>query len=231
MTLDPPMSHAGSERRDETGAGSMYQEPAPDAPVPVEATYAAERFAPPASRSVAELLADDTDPRAWDQLVERYAGLVWSVARSFRLDDATAADVTQQAWLSLVEHRHDVRDPERLGGWLATTTRRAAIRAVHRRDAERPSESVGAELDAHEPFGDIGAELEEAETRAEVRRAFGLLPESCQLLLRLCLVEPRIEYVVIAELVGRPVGSLGPTRRRCLDRLRTRLSESVSEAP
>lgn len=186
-------------------------------------------YADPSPRPVAELLADGSDPRAWDELVDRYASLVWSVARGFRLDDATTADVTQQVWLTLVEHRHSIRDPDRLGAWLATTTRRAAIRALHRRDAERPLDTIDEELDRRrgELVDEVAGTVEDAEVRAEVRAAFALLTETCRLLLRLSMAEPKIEYTVIAGIVGRPVGSLGPTRRRCLDRLRNLLEASA----
>ena len=182
-------------------------------------------------RPVAELLADRDDPRAWDELVQRYAGLVWSVARSFRLDDATSADVTQQVWLTLFEHRDRIKDPERLGAWLATTTRRAAIHVLRRSSAERPSDTMEDAVERRrqhtDEVGDAVADQDaEAQLHAAVRAAFERLNENCQLLLRLLVVEPKVEYTVVAGLVGRPVGSLGPTRRRCLDRLRTLLGDA-----
>ncbi|MCW2759564.1 MAG: putative polymerase sigma factor [Nocardioidaceae bacterium] len=207
-----------------------YQEGPPDAPDDMETTLA--RPSDVGTRSVADLLADD-DPRAWDELVARYAGLVWSVARGFRLDEAATADVTQQVWLTLVEHRAAIRDPERLGGWLSTTTRRTAIAALRRRDAQRPLESIEDEVDARRRDLDdeVSASVEEAEVRAEVRAAFARLSEACRTLLRLTMAEPKIEYAEIGRLVGRPVGSLGPTRRRCLDRLRLLLEGAEAVQP
>ena len=73
-------------------------------------------------------LASAGDQAAWNELVDRFSQMVWSIARSFRLDDATAKDVSQTVWLRLVENMHRIDDPERLPGWLATTCRREALR-------------------------------------------------------------------------------------------------------
>jgi DNA-directed RNA polymerase specialized sigma24 family protein len=83
---------------------------------------------------VAEWLkgASGGDSRAWDALVQRYANLVWAVARSHRLSSADAADVSQTTWLRLVEHLDRINQPERLGAWLATTARRESLAAIRR---------------------------------------------------------------------------------------------------
>src|SRR3712207_8783081 len=65
------------------------------------------------------------DQRAWQEIVDEYGGLVWSVARGFRLSEAQMADAVQTTWLRLVEHLAEIREPERLPGWLRTTTRRS----------------------------------------------------------------------------------------------------------
>jgi len=164
--------------------------------------------------------------QAWDRLVERYTRLVWSVARSFGLDDATANDVSQTVWLRLVEHCERIRDPERLAGWLATTTRREALRVLRGQRRQQPSEAVFNTPDRTSPQPD--ELLLDEELLRTVYRAFSGLSDRCQQLLRLLCAEPRLDYATISEIIDRPVGSIGPTRGRCLDHLR-RLIDSPTE--
>jgi len=164
--------------------------------------------------------------QAWDQLVERYSRLVWSVARSFGLDDATANDVSQTVWLRLVEHCDRIRDPERLAGWLATTTRREALRVLRGLRRQQPSEAVASTPDRTSPQPD--ELLLDEELLRTVYRAFSGLPDRCRQLLRLLCADPRLDYATISEIIDRPVGSIGPTRARCLDHLR-RLIDSPTE--
>lgn len=180
-------------------------------------------------RSVAELLVDVDDPAAWNELVRRFAGLVWSVARSFRLDEMAAADVTQATWLRLLEHRDRIREPERLAGWLATTTRREALALIRREGRTRPVGELheqaevdvdGARTSVEDTVVDA---LDGAERRRQLYAAFAELGEPCQQLLRLLTADPPLEYATISEVIGRPIGSIGPTRGRCLDKLRVLL--------
>jgi RNA polymerase sigma factor (sigma-70 family) len=164
--------------------------------------------------------------QAWDRLVERYTRLVWSVARSFGLDDATANDVSQTVWLRLVEHCERIRDPERLAGWLATTTRHEALRVLRGQRRQQPSEAVVNTPDRTSPQPD--ELLLDEELLRTVFRAFSGLPDRCQQLLRLLCAEPRLDYATISEIIDRPVGSIGPTRARCLDHLR-RMIDSPTE--
>jgi len=170
--------------------------------------------------SVGELLsaATDGDRQAWNELVDRYGRLVWAVIRSFGLDHATAADVNQTVWLRLVEHCADIRDPQRLPGWLATTTRREAIRVVRGQRRQQPSEVVLDVPDRSAPA--VDELLLDEEVSREVYAAFGHLPAACQQLLRLLTAEPRLDYATIGQVIGRPVGSIGPTRARCIAQLR-----------
>lgn len=172
----------------------------------------------------AELLsrAGDGDQRAWDALVERFGGLVWSVARSFRLDPATAADVAQTTWLRLVEHLDRIREPEKLKSWLATTTRHEAFRLI--RHAQRYVPTVAFEVMADPAFTDPAADLLADERAASLTTAFQALSDDCQQILRLCTTDPPLAYADIAAIVDRPVGSIGPTRARCLEQLRRRLA-------
>jgi RNA polymerase sigma factor (sigma-70 family) len=161
------------------------------------------------------------DVNAWNALVDRFAGLVWGVARRHRLSPLDAADVSQTTWLRLVEHLDRIEDPERVGGWLATTARHEALRVLRISDRQLPS--------AHEDFIDLLAaeddEPVDANLLAEERdRALWQLVESlpprCQLLLSVLTAESRLSYVEIGQALDMPTGSIGPTRARCLEHLR-----------
>ncbi len=177
-------------------------------------------WSPMSEDSVAELLvrAAEGDRRAWDAIVSRYERLVWSVVRGFPFDDGTRHDVFQTVWLRLVEHCGRIREPERLAGWLATTARNEAIRALQQRRREVPSEFRFDLPDRVNP--EAADVLIEGESERAVFRAFAELPEDCRHLLRLVCADPPLDYRTIAELVGRPVGSIGPTFGRCIKRMR-----------
>jgi RNA polymerase sigma factor (sigma-70 family) len=164
------------------------------------------------------------EPAGWQGLVDRYERLVWSVARSFRFDDATTADVVQTVWLRLAESLDRIREPDSLPAWLATTCRHECSSVGRRRDREVVDDTaVDLRLQRAARPGDLDDDLLDSESRREVLAAFVRLPEGCQQLLRLLCAEPPLGYQVISELTGRPVGSIGPTRQRCLDKLRALL--------
>ena len=173
------------------------------------------------------VLAASGDQSAWNELVERFSQMVWSIARSFRLDDATAKDVSQTVWLRLVENLHRIDDPERLPGWLATTCRREALRVKGMRERVVPTEF---QYDIPDESPSLESMLVEDEEAQEVVVGFATLSDDCQQLLRLLTTEPPLSYEEISELVGRPIGSLGPTRSRCLERLKAALSARISGA-
>jgi RNA polymerase sigma factor (sigma-70 family) len=157
---------------------------------------------------------------AWDQLVDRFSGLVWSTTRAHRLSAAEAADAAQSTWLRLVEHLDRIEDPERLGAWLATTARRECLRIIRIGKRELPTDEewmFEAESDA------VEARLLARERDEALWRAFHEIEERCQALLRLvCAPEPP-SYDEVAAALGIPVGAIGPTRARCLDKLRRQL--------
>jgi RNA polymerase sigma factor (sigma-70 family) len=165
--------------------------------------------------------ARDGDERAWAALVERYAPLIWSLCRRHRLDAAGTADVGQNVWLLLVSQLGTIRDPAALAGWLATTTRRECARALNRAQARHAARH---ELDAAAiPDGQAepaGQGLLAAEQQAALRAAFTRLPPRDQQLIALLAEDPRVPYAEISARLGIPVGSIGPNRRRCLDKLR-----------
>jgi RNA polymerase sigma factor (sigma-70 family) len=165
--------------------------------------------------------ARDGDVQAWDALVERYAPLIWSICRKYRLGRADADDVGQSVWLHLVDHLGKIREPAALAGWLATTTRRECGRLV--RAAYGPHAVVYA-LDA-ENMADERADAAEqevlaAERHAALREAFTHLPPECQRLVAMLTADPPLPYAEISARLDMPVGSIGPTRSRCLDRMR-----------
>jgi RNA polymerase sigma factor (sigma-70 family) len=174
---------------------------------------------PPVTGLVARATAGDQ--QAWDALVDRYAPLVWAICRRHQLGDADAADAAQSVWLHLVEQLGSLRDPAALPGWLATTTRRECGRIA--RAARRPL-AAGYDLDAgtlpDEQAPTADQELLTAERHAALREALGDLPAHCQRLLALLTADPPLPYAEISARLGIPVGSIGPTRRRCLDKLR-----------
>ncbi|MBS2963067.1 sigma-70 family RNA polymerase sigma factor [Actinocrinis puniceicyclus] len=172
-----------------------------------------------------ELLAAASrgDQKAWDLLVNRFTRLVWSVARSFRLSDADAADVCQTTWLRLVEHLDAINDPDRLAGWLATTARRESIGVLRRRDREVPIFEAPDDEDEDDDQDPERRTIEQDEHR-ELWDAFAALSERCRSLLRVLAVSPLESYAQVAAALRIPVGSIGPTRARCLERLRARLA-------
>lgn len=165
--------------------------------------------------------ARDGDKLAWDALVERYAPLIWSICSKYRLGRTDADDVAQSVWLRLVDQVDKIREPAALPGWLATTTRRECGRLV--RAAHGPHAALYP-LDA-ETIPDTQAEAAEqdllgAERHAALRQAFADLPPDGQQLIAMLTADPPVPYAQISARLGIPIGSIGPTRRRCLDRMR-----------
>ena len=161
------------------------------------------------------------DERAWDTLVERYAPLIWSLCRRYRLNAADTDDLGQSVWLRLVNQLGTIRDPAALPGWLATTTRRECERVRNR--AQMPH-VARHELDTENIPDDQAKMIEQgllvAERHAALREAFAHLPPSDQQLIALLIEDPPVPYAEISARLGIPVGSIGPTRSRCLDKLR-----------
>jgi RNA polymerase sigma factor (sigma-70 family) len=165
--------------------------------------------------------ARDGDERAWAALVERYAPLIWSLCRRYRLDATDTADVGQNVWLLLVTQLGKIRDPAALPGWLATTTRRECARVLSKAQVPHVARR---EPDA-ENIPDGQAETIEqgllaAERHAALREAFTHLPPRDQQLIALLIEDPPVPYAEISARLGIAVGSIGPNRRRCLDKLR-----------
>jgi RNA polymerase sigma factor (sigma-70 family) len=164
--------------------------------------------------------ARNGDQRAWDALVQRYAPLIWSICRRCRVSDADAEDVGQAVWLRLVDQLDNLRDPAALPGWLVTTTRRECIRVQRAAYRLTAGGQVFDENIPDEKAVTADHELLVAERNAGLREAFARLPLGYQRLLALLIADPPVPYAEISARLGISVGSIGPTRGRCLDRLR-----------
>lgn len=175
------------------------------------------------------------DQAAWDVLVGEYNGLLWSIARGFRLAPADAADAVQTTWLRLVENLDRIVDPERLPGWLATTARRECLGQLRRAGRERPGPVLYWMSEPADDAEPLDAGLLADERDAALWQAVATISERCQRLLRVLMASPPPAYAVVAEALEIPIGSIGPSRRRCLDQLRRvatsdeRLSGSAGE--
>jgi RNA polymerase sigma factor (sigma-70 family) len=170
--------------------------------------------------------AADGDKHAWNRLVDKYGRLIWSITVRFKLAESDAADVVQTTWMRLIEHIDRIEQPDRVGSWLAATARNECLRHVAARKkivlVHEDVEFDGA--DHHEPAVDEG--LLAAERAEVVREAMARLPAQWQQLLTLLMADPPISYAEISDQLGVPVGSIGPTRGRCLAKLRTLLEAS-----
>jgi RNA polymerase sigma factor (sigma-70 family) len=160
------------------------------------------------------------DQQAWEALVERYAPLLWSICRHYRLDRSDAEDVGQSIWLQFVNHLGAIRDPAAVPGWLTTATRRECARIV--RAAHGP-QAAGQLLDESIPDKQTTTaeqELLATERRAALHEAFTCLSPIRQQLMAMLIEDPPMSYTEISAKLGIPISSIGPTRRRCLDQLR-----------
>lgn len=160
------------------------------------------------------------DQRAWERLVNQYARLIWAMTRDFKLSESDAADVSQATWLRLLEHIDRLDHPDRVGSWLAATARNECLRSLNAR------KKVVLVQDDDTLRGDATSEREidegllADERAADVRRALSHLPWRWQQLLQMLMADPPATYAEISDRLGLPVGSIGPTRGRCLEMLR-----------
>jgi RNA polymerase sigma factor (sigma-70 family) len=164
----------------------------------------------------------DDDDDALDELVRVMSPVLWHVVRATGLDQETAEDVVQNTWLTLVRSADSVRDPQAITRWLCTSARREAWRVSKAASRTRPVDDDV--LDARmEPETSPEAEVVAGDENSRLWQALGRLPERCQRLLRIVAWEPRPDYSSVAETLSMPIGSIGPTRRRCLEKLRVEL--------
>jgi RNA polymerase sigma factor (sigma-70 family) len=166
---------------------------------------------------------------AWHTLVQRFSGLVASIARRCRLSDTDVAEVSQTTWLRLVENIDRIHQPERLGAWLATTARRESLRIATRRVVVSDTDAMYMRADDELDPLDHGL-LRDEQVKA-IRLAAERLPPRCQRLLGLLMGDQELPYTEIAEQLNMPIGSIGPTRGRCLEHLRRLMEELELQTP
>ena len=179
---------------------------------------------------VAQLVrrAVDGDCWAWERLVDQYSRLIWAITRDFKLVESDAADVFQVTWLRLLEHIHQIENPDRVGSWLAATARNECLRHLAARKKVVLSED---DIVLHAGAGsepEVDERLLTAERSLMVRKALTHLPWRRQRMLELLMADPPASYAEISEKLGLPIGSIGPTRSRCLAQLRELLPTSLA---
>jgi RNA polymerase sigma factor (sigma-70 family) len=162
--------------------------------------------------------AADGDQAAWNALIDEFGGVVWATTRAHRLSDADAADVFQTTWMRLVENLGGIRDPTRLGAWLATTARHESLSVIRRALRMIPRSDDLPDLPSDDPHA---AERLSAEQNAiDVRIALERLGLRDRALLRMLAADPTPSYAEIGAALGIAIGSIGPMRARALTRLR-----------
>lgn len=177
-----------------------------------------------AAHVAADLLAYRAgDPTAMAALVRRVTPLLWHVARTFRLDAASAEDVAQNALLAFVRHSATITEPHAALRWLVVTARREAMRAAQRRNRTELVEDAARTVPAPESDEPEPVVLATA-TQRVLWRNVEQLSERCRSLLRVIAFAERPDYATLSTAMGMPIGSIGPTRGRCLAKLRTLLA-------
>ncbi len=162
------------------------------------------------------------DPACWSQLVHRLSPLVYTVANKSGLQPTEAEDCAQQTWTALYQSRHKIKDPNRIPVWLIRVASREATRIIKSRSRHQ---SEQPELPEHSE-GLPDRELELLESAAILKQGMELLGDRCHKLLDAIFLAPeKKKYADIARDLGIPANSLGPTRTRCLNKLRKILEE------
>ena len=172
--------------------------------------------------------AREGDSGAWATITQRYAELIRSVARRYRLAPADIEDVSQLVWLKLFDHIDQIREPRALPGWIATTTANACLGMAKTQARTIPTDPV-ALTERNAAMSPLGAAsepkeptvvLQNQEDSLLLRKGLDELPSEQRNLLILLMADPPLTYKQISQELGRPIGSIGPTRARILERLR-----------
>jgi RNA polymerase sigma factor (sigma-70 family) len=165
---------------------------------------------------VAAALAGEST--AWDELVARLQRVAWRAIAGFDLADEDRKDAFAATFFRLYERLDTVREPAKLPGWIATTARNEVLTLLRGRRRAAPTELTDAQLPAveHEPTGG----LQQQELHRALHAGLARLGAACQQLLHLLTADPPLSYAELGVALGLPHGSIGPTRQRCLDRLR-----------
>jgi RNA polymerase sigma factor (sigma-70 family) len=194
----------------------------PSSPAHLQTNRAPERRAGSTLRQLVSAAADG-DEAAWRRIVDELSPLVFSVTRAHGLSECDAADVSQATWCALLSHIDGLREPERIGAWVGTTARRECLCELRHKRRQVPRGEEPPDPDALQPT--LDAELLRGERDAALWSAFARLGERDQALLRLLVSDWEPSYEEIAATLGVPIGSVGPTRARALQRLRGQLAD------
>lgn len=162
----------------------------------------------------------DGDRAVLEEFVRRVSPILWQVVRSYGLDQASAEDVVQTTWMTLIRKSEQVRDDRAVLRWLTVTARREAWRTAQLRGRANPTEDSVIEMSLP-PARSTEAEVLDSQTQRSLWQNVGKLDERCQHLLRVVAFQDRPDYATLATQLDMPIGSIGPTRSRCLAKLRT----------
>jgi RNA polymerase sigma factor (sigma-70 family) len=169
-----------------------------------------------------------SDAAAWEVLVHRYQRLVYAIVRRIGLDEHMAADVFQTVFERLMAHLPRLTDPDRLQAWIVTTTKREALLQRKRgmRNVSITSDNESGDESSEREFVDDALlpedALAELQMQTQIRNAMARLDPRCHELLTMLYVEgdDKIAYEEVSARLDMPIGSIGPTRSRCLEKLR-----------
>lgn len=165
---------------------------------------------------------DGEESRMGD-LVALVTPILWHTVRAQRLDRVSAEDVLQTTWLALVRNAESISDPQAVLQWLIVSARREAWRVVKRQDRVTPRDFEGD--DVVSPANELPEEIVlQSEGAGRLWEHIAQLPERCRALLRVIAFADRPDYAAVAKSLGMPIGSIGPTRGRCLAKLRLQLA-------
>jgi RNA polymerase sigma factor (sigma-70 family) len=165
----------------------------------------------------------DGESTALDELVRTLTPVLWQVVRAYGLDRHRAEDVVQTTWLTLVRKRDMIEDPQAVSSWLTTTARREAWRVSRAGARLVPVEDEELTQDTDVSPG-VDGDVVDADERARLWSKVGELSDRCQRLLRIIAFDDRPDYAGIARDLDMPMGSIGPTRGRCLAKLKDLLA-------
>ena len=166
-----------------------------------------------------------SDEQGWNALIERYQPIINSVCRSYRLTPEDAADVSQTVWMKVVDNLDRIREPRAIPAWIKTTAIRAALALLRTRnrltllDVSQDNSAAWSPLNPSLYSSEVDARMLDTERQSAVRDGLAELAESHRALLSLLVADPPISYQQISDQLGLPVGSIGPTRARCLRKL------------
>lgn len=172
----------------------------------------------------------DGDRTVLEEFVRRVSPVLWQVVRSYGLDQASAEDVVQTTWLTLFRKSEQVRDDRAVLRWLTVTARREAWRIAEQCRRSNPTEDALIETSLP-TASSAESQVLDSDSQRRLWQHVGKLDARCQHLLRVVAFQERPDYASLAEQLEMPIGSIGPTRSRCLSKLRTLLAADEGSRP